>query len=80
MLNPLVMTFSSITRIEQFGPKPSNPMLNAGAITLCSKIPGTGEQQFAWLEHWVAQLFNQRLSINPLVFNLKSEQVTKIDP
>lgn len=61
--------FSSITRLEQFGPKPSNPMLNAGAITLCSKIPGIGEQQFGWLERWVMQLFNQKLSINPLVFN-----------
>lgn len=60
--------FASITRLEQFGPKPSNPMLNAGAITLCSHIPGIGEQQFAWLEHWVQKLFNQRLSINPLVF------------
>ncbi|RUR06388.1 glutaminase A [Legionella sp. km772] len=60
--------FASITRLEQFGPKPSNPMLNAGAITLCSQIPGTGEQQFGWLEHWVQKLFNQRLSINPLVF------------
>lgn len=60
--------FASITRLEQFGPKPSNPMLNAGAITLCSRIPGVGEQQFAWLEHWVQKLFNQRLSINPLVF------------
>lgn len=60
--------FASITRLEQFGPKPSNPMLNAGAITLCSHIPGTGEQQFRWLEHWVQKLFNQRLSINPLVF------------
>jgi glutaminase len=60
--------FASITRLERFGPKPSNPMLNAGAITLCSHIPGVGEQQFAWLEHWVQKLFNQRLSINPLVF------------
>ncbi|STX51143.1 glutaminase [Legionella busanensis] len=60
--------FASITRLEQFGPKPSNPMLNAGAITLCSHIPGVGEQQFAWLEHWVQKLFNQRLSINPLIF------------
>ncbi|AHE67471.1 glutaminase A [Legionella oakridgensis] len=60
--------FASITRLEQFGPKPSNPMLNAGAITLCSHIPGTGEQQFAWLEHWTEKLFNQRLRINPLVF------------
>ncbi len=60
--------FASITRLEQFGPKPSNPMLNAGAITLCSRIPGMGEQQFAWLENWVQKLFGQRLSINPLVF------------
>ncbi|KTC84075.1 glutaminase A [Legionella brunensis] len=60
--------FASITRLEQFGPKPSNPMLNAGAITLCSHIPGVSEQQFAWLEHWVQKLFNQKLSINPLVF------------
>lgn len=60
--------FSSITRLEQFGPKPSNPMLNAGAITLCSHIPGISEQQFGWLEHWVQKLFNKRLSLNPLVF------------
>lgn len=60
--------FASITRLEQFGPKPSNPMLNAGAITLCSHIPGIGEQQFAWLDRWVQKLFNQHLTINPLVF------------
>ena len=60
--------FSSITRLEQFGPMPSNPMLNAGAITLCSHIPGRGEQQFAWLQNWIQKLFNQRLSINSMVF------------
>lgn len=60
--------FASITRLEQFGPKPSNPMLNAGAICLCSHIPGTGEQQFAWLERWIQKLFNKPLRINPLVF------------
>lgn len=60
--------FASITRLERFGPKPSNPMLNAGAIALCSYIPGTDEQKFGWLEHWVQKLYNQRLSINPLVF------------
>lgn len=67
--------FASITRLEQFGPKPSNPMLNAGAITLCSHIPGNGEQQFRWLENWVRKLFNQRLSINPLVLPQKNELV-----
>jgi glutaminase len=60
--------FASITRLEQFGPKPSNPMLNAGAIVLCSHIPGTGEEQFAWLEKWIKLTFQQRLAMNPLVF------------
>lgn len=60
--------FASITRLERFGPKPSNPMVNAGAIALCSHIPGVGEQQFAWLEQWVMKLYNQKLSMNPTVF------------
>lgn len=60
--------FASITRLEQFGPKPSNPMLNAGAITLCSRIPGRDVQQFRWLDQWVQKLFNQRLNLNNLVF------------
>ena len=60
--------FSSITRLERFGPKPSNPMVNAGAITLCSHIPGIDEQQYAWLERWMQKLFNQKLNINAMVF------------
>ena len=61
--------FSSITRLEQFGPKPSNPMLNAGAITLCSHIPGNGTHPFTWLDHWVKKLFNEPLKVNPLIFD-----------
>ncbi|MDP3705432.1 MAG: glutaminase A [Legionellaceae bacterium] len=60
--------FASITRLEQFGPKPSNPMLNAGAITLCSRIPGISEHQFSWLDRWVETLFNQRITINQAIF------------
>lgn len=61
--------FASITRLEQFGPKPSNPMLNAGAITLCSHIPGAGSKRaFKWLEHWTTTLFNRKLHINQRVF------------
>ncbi len=66
--------FASITQLEQFGPKPSNPMLNAGAITLCSHIPGHSEAAFGWLDAWVQRLFNQTLRINPMVF--ASEKAT----
>src|SRR3990167_3036209 len=61
--------FSSVIRLEQFGPKPSNPMLNAGAITLCSHIPGAEEQKITWVEFWVRKLFNMHLNLNPLVFS-----------
>lgn len=66
--------FASITRLENFGPKPSNPMLNAGAITLCSHIPGIEDQQMTWLDRWVEKLFNGKLNINGLV--LASEKRT----
>jgi glutaminase len=60
--------FASITRLERFGPKPSNPMLNAGAITLCSHIPGNNKQQYIWLDNWVTTLCNQSLDINQAIF------------
>ncbi len=67
--------FASITRLEQFGPMPSNPMLNTGAITLCSHIPGkTAASQFSWLNYWIQRLFNHTLAINPVV--LASEKRT----
>lgn len=66
--------FASVARLDQFGPKASNPMLNAGAITLCSHIPGEGEKRLAWLNYWIKTLFQKELSINNLV--LTSEKRT----
>jgi glutaminase len=67
--------FASITRLEQFGPKPSNPMLNAGAITLCSHIPGnTQTEKNAWLSSWTQKLFNRQLHVNQRIF--ESEKLT----
>lgn len=67
--------FASITRLEQFGPKPSNPMLNAGAITLCSHIPGAGSHAgVQWLDHWTEKLFKHKLQVNHRIF--ESEKLT----
>jgi len=73
-VEPSGSDFASIARLAQFGPRPSNPMLNAGAITLCSHIPGEAEDKFRWLDKWVAHLFNKKLSINSTV--LASEKRT----
>lgn len=66
-LEPSGDDFSSIARLDQFGPMPSNPMLNAGAISLCSRIPGNFEQQQAWLEAWAKRLFGSPVAIDPKV-------------
>lgn len=60
--------FASVARLDQFGPVPSNPMLNAGAIALCSAIPGNVEDKLTWLDNWMAKLFNSNLHSNVKVF------------
>ncbi len=60
--------FASVARLDQYGPKPSNPMLNAGAIALCGHIPGNSSEQIEWLQKWFTKLFDVPLSINKDVF------------
>lgn len=60
--------FASVARLDQFGPIPSNPMLNSGAIKLCNHIPGKTEERLAWLENWMESLFGKKLTIDYKVF------------
>jgi len=66
--------FASVARLDQFGPIPSNPMLNSGTIALCAHLPGNAEQKHTWLKDWLEKLFGTTLSINPAV--LASERRT----
>ncbi|MDF2868335.1 MAG: glutaminase [Gammaproteobacteria bacterium] len=67
--------FASVARLDQFGPKPSNPMLNAGAIALCGHIPGANPtEQINWLKKWTENLFGEQLTINQKVY--ESERQT----
>lgn len=67
-MEPSAEDFASVAMLDQYGPKPSNPMLNAGAISLCAYIPGKTEDQFAWLEKWMEKLFHSKLHVNQRVF------------
>lgn len=60
--------FASIARLDQFGPLPSNPMLNAGAISLCSQIKGSMEERLAWVHRWAKKLMGTELTIDDAVF------------
>ena len=66
--------FASIARLDQFGPLPSNPMLNAGAISLCSHIKGCKQERLNWIHHWAEKLFGQPIGVDLAVF--KSELKT----
>lgn len=61
-------SFASIARLDSRGPQPANPMVNAGAIALCSLIPGPIEARVAWIERWAEALCGTRVSVNSRVF------------
>lgn len=71
-VEPSGSDFASLARLDQFGPLPSNPMMNSGAITLCCRIPGNTEDRLHWLEGWMEKCFGEKLSVNHKVF--QSEQ------
>ncbi|MGE3319052.1 MAG: glutaminase A [Candidatus Berkiella sp.] len=73
-VEPSGQSFSSVSQVDRYGPTPVNPMVNAGAISLCSRIPGNTQQRAQWLDHWAAKLFGKTLSVNGKVF--ASERAT----
>ncbi len=73
-VEPSGQAFSSIAQVDRYGPLPVNPMVNAGAIALCSRIPGDTQARAQWLDGWAAKLFGANLQVNGKVF--ASERAT----
>ena len=68
---PSGQAFSAIGDLDRFGPVPSNPLINAGAICLSGRIPGSIDEQWAWVKKWVDLLFAADLEFSQQVY--KSE-------
>ncbi len=70
---PSGASFASIARLETDA-RPANPLVNPGAIALCSLIPGGLVDKLAWLERWTERLYGEPLPVNTRV--LASERTT----
>jgi len=66
---PSGLPFAAIGDLDRFGPVPSNPLINAGAICLSGRIPGDTAAQLAWVKKWVTKLFAEELEFSHEVYN-----------
>lgn len=68
--------FNSIVRLETFNEhKPLNPMINAGAISVCGLIGGDGaDEKFGRILHFIQDIAHDpTIHINPAVYRSESE-------
>jgi len=65
---PSGLPFAAIGDLDRYGPVPSNPLINAGAICLSGRIPGKTEQQLAWVKKWINTLFAADLEFSQQVY------------
>ncbi len=70
---PSGLPFSSATQLDIFGPTPANPLINAGAILLCSNIAGNRAARLDWLERWAEKLLGAPATANQNVFRSELE-------
>lgn len=57
-------SYASVVRLETHGPSPTNPLINAGAIALCSQIKGSFDDRLAWLHGWTERLYGEALPVD----------------
>lgn len=48
--------YDSLLQMTLHWPRPANPLINAGAITLCGLLEGGSEERRAWIEGWATRL------------------------
>jgi glutaminase len=65
---PSGQAYAAINNLDRYGLIPSNPLINAGAICLASRIEGDIEQKLNWVEHWISKIYNQKLTFCHDVF------------
>jgi glutaminase len=65
---PSGQSFAAISYLDRYGLVPSNPLINAGAICLAARIPGTVQEKLNWVEYWINTVYGQKLTFCQDVF------------
>jgi glutaminase len=60
-------SFSSVARLETHGPKPANPLINSGAISLCGQLVGDAPRRISWISSWAERLYGKPIPIDERV-------------
>lgn len=67
-------SFNSIVKLETMEQKPLNPMINAGAIAVCSLIPGASvKERFGLLTDLLGSILGRAVSIDEAVYLSEKE-------
>lgn len=67
-------SFNSIVKLETSEQKPLNPMINAGAIAVCSLIPGTSvDERFGLITDLLQQILGRPVGIDEAVYQSEKE-------
>jgi len=64
---PSGQDFASVARLETHGPKPANPLVNAGAIALSGQLRGNVESRVGWVLGWAEKLYGTRMQIDDAI-------------
>lgn len=67
-------SFNSIVKLETSEQKPLNPMINAGAIAVCSLIPGSSvEERFSLITGLLEKILDRPVEIDQAVYESEKE-------
>lgn len=67
-------SFNSIVKLETSEQKPLNPMINAGAIAVCSLIPGDSvDERFALITELLEKVLDRPIAIDEGVYQSEKE-------
>ena len=67
-------SFNSIVKLETSEQKPLNPMINAGAIAVCSLIPGSSvDERFSLITDLLEKILGRPMEIDAAVYQSEKE-------